>query len=112
MRTSFQTRKDGSMAIDADAEAARVIFASQIRGDQEVHRMIEFGIVVDTTTPNSIIPESFQKYRRSNGLQLFDILALTAAPAPKRPSYLLSRGSASPQQWQSEDLQAGKEVRS
>jgi hypothetical protein len=28
MRTSFQTRKDGSMAIDADAEAARVIFAS------------------------------------------------------------------------------------
>jgi len=28
MRTSFQIRKDGSMAIDADAEAARVIFAS------------------------------------------------------------------------------------
>ena len=28
MRTSFQTRKDGSMVIDADAEAARVIFAS------------------------------------------------------------------------------------
>ena len=74
--------------------------------------LIESGIVVDTNTPNSIIPNTFQKYRRSNGLRLFDISALTAARSPARPSYLLSRGSAFPQQWQSEDRRAGKEVRS
>jgi len=71
---------------------------------------IESGIVVDTTTLDSINPDSFQKYRLSNGLRLFDILALTAARVPKRPSYLLSCGSAFHQQWQSEDPRAGKEV--
>jgi len=43
MRTSFQTRKDGSMAIDADAEAARVIFASVLFGARDsmtrLHRL-------------------------------------------------------------------------
>jgi hypothetical protein len=72
---------------------------------------IELGMVVDTNTPNSIISNTFQKYRRSNGLRIFGILALTTAPVPKRPSYLLSRGLAFPQQWQSEDRRAGKEAR-
>jgi len=69
-------------------------------------------MLVDTTTLDSIIPDSLQKYRRSNGLQLFDILALTAAWASKIRGYLLSCGSAFPRQWQSEDRRAGKEVRS
>ena len=86
--------------------------SERLIGDVKFAGMIEFGVVVDTTMPNSINLDSFQKYRRSNGLWLFDISALTAAWVPERPSYLLSRGSALPQQWQSEDRRAGKEVRS
>ena len=70
--------------------------------------VIESGIVADTTTLDLIIPNSFQKYRRSNGLRLFDISAVAVARVPETLSYLLSRGSAFPQQWQSEDRRAGK----
>ena len=41
---------------------------------------------MDTTTLDSIIPDSFQKYRRSNGLRLFGILALTAVRASRDPA--------------------------
>ena len=42
-------------------------------------------MVVDTNTPNSIISNTFQKYRRSNGLQL-PVFWLLRWPQSKRPN--------------------------
>ena len=61
--------------------------------------MIEFGVVVDTTMPNSIISEAFQKCRNSKDLRESPASAATASSPPTpagRPSTSGVRSSCTP----------------
>jgi hypothetical protein len=67
-------------------------------------------MVVDTTMPETIIPEALPKYRCTNGLQHFGISTQVAAPAVESPSHLQSSVSEPSKGCQSGGRQQKTEV--